>query len=263
MTPEFFLALEELARLVRSDAEAGFVVFLRIGAAMALLPAFGEQIISTRVRLALTIAFTAIVAPAILPSIAPASFEPEALVWMIATEVLAGLVIGISLRLFVLALQTAGTIAAQSTSLSQFFGGAGVDPQPAIAQVMMIAGLALAVSADLHTRISQFLIMSYTVMPAGEFLAPGMLAEWGVKRITAAFSLAFTLAMPFVICSLIYNVALGAINKAMPQLMVAFVGAPAITLGGLILLLITAPLALPIWLDTFHVFLVDPTGLVP
>ena len=47
----------------------------------------------------------------------------------------------------------------------------------------------------------------------------------------ASFALALSLAAPFVIASLLYNVALGVINKAMPQLMVAFVGAPAITCG--------------------------------
>jgi len=35
----------------------------------------------------------------------------------------------------------------------------------------------------------------------------------------------------------------------MPQMMVAFVGAPAITLGALILLALCAPLILTVWLD--------------
>jgi flagellar biosynthetic protein FliR len=37
----------------------------------------------------------------------------------------------------------------------------------------------------------------------------------------------------------------------MPQLMVAFVGAPAISLGGLILLMLVAPLMLTLWLTIF------------
>ncbi|MEC9310486.1 MAG: flagellar biosynthetic protein FliR, partial [Pseudomonadota bacterium] len=51
---------------------AGFwhaaIVFLRISAIVSVLPAFGEQYVSMRVKLALSIAFTAIVAPA-LPAI--------------------------------------------------------------------------------------------------------------------------------------------------------------------------------------------------
>ena len=39
------------------------LVFLRVGAAMALMPAFGEQVVPQRVRLMLAVAFTAVVLP--------------------------------------------------------------------------------------------------------------------------------------------------------------------------------------------------------
>jgi flagellar biosynthetic protein FliR len=65
-------------------------------------------------------------------------------------------------------------------------------------------------------------------------------------------ALAFPLAAPFVIGSGLYNLALGAINKAMPQLLVAFVGAPALALGGLLLMLIAAPLMVSVWLSIFN-----------
>jgi flagellar biosynthetic protein FliR len=63
------------------------------------------------------------------------------------------------------------------------------------------------------------------------------------------------------IASLLYNVALGVINKAMPQLMVAFVGAPAITWGGLVLLLVATPFILQVWLTAFEGALAHPLGV--
>jgi flagellar biosynthesis protein FliR len=69
-----------------------------------------------------------------------------------------------------------------------------------------------------------------------------------------------SLAAPFLIASLLYNLALGVINKAMPQLMVAFVGAPAITWGGLVLLLVTTPFVLPVWFTAFQAALLTPLG---
>jgi flagellar biosynthetic protein FliR len=44
----------------------------------------------------------------------------------------------------------------------------------------------------------------------------------------------------------------------MPQLMVAFVGAPAITAGGLVLLMLAAPLMLSIWVESMALFIMDP-----
>ncbi len=68
------------------------------------------------------------------------------------------------------------------------------------------------------------------------------------------------MAAPFTIAAFVYNLALGVINRAMPQLMVTFVGAPAITLGGLVLLLISAPIMLGVWHQGFVAFIADPFG---
>jgi len=257
---EVIRILTEISGQTEALLWQAFLVFLRVGGVMALMPGFGEQVVPNRVRLMLALAFTAVVAPAVAPGMAVAQ---GAFVTPIAVEVAAGLAIGIGLRLFVVALQMAGMIIAQATSLAQLFGGMGPEPQPAIANLLLTAGLALAVMSGLHVRAAELLILSYDVLPAGRLPAPSDMADWGLAQIARAFALAFTLAAPFTIAALIYNVALGVINRAMPQLMVSFVGAPALTAGGLILLAIVAPLALALWLHQFNAFLGDPFTVRP
>ncbi len=252
--------LADLLHLGQTTLLLGFFVFLRVGAAMALLPAFGDHAVPERVRLVLGFAFTLIVTPAVADKINEGLADPTRMGLMLLSEPIAGLVLGAVVRLFVLALQTAGSIAAQSTSLSQAFGGTNADPQPAIGHVLLWGGLALAVTLGLHVRLAELFIQSYEVLPAGKFISGEVLADWGIGNIAHVFALAFTLAAPFLIASLIYNVALGVINRAMPQLMVAFVGAPAITAGGLLLLFVTAPLLLPLWINALHAFLDRPFG---
>jgi flagellar biosynthesis protein FliR len=66
---------------------------------------------------------------------------------------------------------------------------------------------------------------------------------------------------PFTIAALVIaNLALGAINRAMPQLMVAFVGAPATVWGALALLAITAPAILAVWAAALDRVLAIPFG---
>jgi len=250
--------LADTLALSQSTLFWGFIVFLRVGAAMMLLPAFGEQSIPVRVRLALALAFTLIVAPAILPDLLVSQQTATAKYFL--TEAVTGLAIGFVVRLFIIALQVTGAVAAQSTSLSQLFGGLSADPSPAIGNLLVLGGLALAVTTGLHVRLVELFLISYQVFPAGVFPLANILVDWEVARIAHAFGMGFTLAAPFVIASLIYNVALGVINRAMPQLMVAFVGAPAITAGGLILLMLTAPYLLGIWIDTLNRFLASPFG---
>jgi len=250
--------LADILTLSQATLMVGFLAFLRIGAAMAVLPAFGEQSVPMRVRLGISLAFTFVVAPAAQPVLLPV-IESGSNQFLI-TETLAGLAIGIVVRFLVISLQVAGSIAAQSTSLSQLFGGAAVEPAPAMGHLMVIAGLALAVSAGLHVRIAELLLSSYDILPAGQFPNPESWVNWGVSRVSHGFGLAFALAAPFVIASLIYNVALGVINRAMPQLMVAFVGAPAITAGGLILLTLSTPYLLSAWVNALNGFLSNPFG---
>lgn len=251
--------IEELAALSSISQDVlwqAFIVFVRVGAVVSLVPAFGEQSVPTRVKLGLALAFTAIVLPG-SPPVQTASASPQ-IVGLILAEAATGLFFGMMLRLFVLALQVAGSVAAQSTSLSQLFGGAGADPLPAMGHVLVIGGLALATIMGLHVQIARFLINSYTLVPVGNVIPPEVLTPAGITEISRAFALGFTLAAPFVIASLIYNVTLGIINKAMPQLMVAFVGAPAITAGGLIILMLAAPLMLSIWVEEMGQFIMDP-----
>jgi len=174
------------------------------------------------------------------------------------SEVGIGLALGFGIRLFVLVLQTAGSIAAQSTSLAQILGGAGVEPVPAMGFVLVVGGLALAVVTGLHVRAAMYLVASYDLFPFGAIPDGRAISGWGVNQISQGFSLAFLMAAPFVIASTIYNLALGVINRAMPQLMVAFVGAPVITLGGLFLLFASAPLMLSVWVDALNHFLQNP-----
>jgi flagellar biosynthetic protein FliR len=240
---------------------SGLLVFVRVGAVMALLPAFGEQTVPMRVRLVLALAFSAVV----LPAVAGRATLPEGPlpVGPVLAEAMIGLALGAGFRLFVIALQTAGTIAANATSLSQILGGAGVDPQPAMAQILMVAGVALAVALGLHVRVAEVLILSYDLLPAGRLPSGSEMLAWGLPRVAESFALAFSLAAPFAIAAVLYNAALGVINRAMPQLMVAFVGAPAITAGGLALLALTAPAALAIWTGAFERQLLDPFGARP
>ena len=235
-----------------------FLVFLRVGAAMALVPAFGEQSVPPRVRLVLALAFSAVVFPAVSAGIPQAGTVTPVFV-----EIAAGLMLGIGLRLFIVALQIAGSIIAQSTSLSQLFGGAGPEPQPAMTNLLVVAGLALSVAAGLHIRIAETLILSYKVIPAGRLPASADFATWGLSQIVHAFSLGFSLAAPFTIAALLYNSAMGVINRAMPTLMVSFIGAPALTGGGLLLLALLTPVLLAVWQDSFLAFLARPFSVAP
>ena len=234
------------------------LVFLRAGPLMSMFPGFGENSVPVRIKLVLALALTVIVAPAVQPFAGRApAFSGFAVLVLVESGI--GLAMGLGLRLFLLALQTAGSIAAQATSLSQILGSAGATPLPAMGHILVVAALALAMLLGLHIRVAEMFILSYNLFPVGEM--PGAaLSEWGVIQVARSFALAFQLAAPFLIVSVIYNLTLGIINRAMPQLMVVFVGAPAITAAGLIGLMLLSPLMLEVWMQALEAFVSNPFG---
>lgn len=241
-------ALHDMAAPIMSHL---FAVFLRVGGLMLIVPGFGDRLIPMRVRLMVGFALSAAVAPSVpVPDVVTPG--------LIAIELSVGLALGTVLRFIAAALTMAGMMAAQLTSLSQLFGN--VEPSSAIGNVLNMAGLALLMATGLPLMLVEMLIRSYDVLPQGIAMPGGDVAEWVVTRAAQAFGLAFAMAAPFALAALIYNAAMGVINRAMPQLMVALVGAPAITGASAVLLFLAAPLMLTVWKATMIAVLADPIG---
>jgi flagellar biosynthetic protein FliR len=236
------------------------VVFLRVGPVISLFPGIGESTVSLRVKLALALAFTVICTPAVAPYLTGLSLPGSGFAWIAVTETTVGLIIGIGVRLLLLAMQTAGSIAAQATSLAQILGAAGTTPMPAMGHLLALGAIALAMLLGLHVRVAEMVIATYRVFPVGAMPDAAAVSQWGIAQVAGAFSLAFTLAAPFVIVSVLYNLTLGIINRAMPQMMVVFVGAPVITLGGLLMLFLLAPGMLNLWMRALEHFVSNPFG---
>ncbi|HEY9038368.1 MAG TPA: flagellar biosynthetic protein FliR [Roseovarius sp.] len=253
--------LAELLQISQDLLWLHAIVFLRVGPIMTLFPGFGETVVPVRVKLILSLAFTAVVAPAAARYIDTSQFSNLDIAWTILSETAVGLIIGIGFRMFLLALQTAGSMAAQATSLSQILGSAGATPLPAMGHMLTMGGIALAMILHLHVHVAEMVIATYTLFPVGTLPDASSTSEWGVAQVAGAFSLAFSLAAPFVLISVLYNLTLGIINRAMPQMMVVFVGAPVITAGGLVLLFLLAPVMLSVWSIALQGYIVNPFGM--
>lgn len=253
--------LSDLLGLAEGLAWAAALAFIRIGAMVALMPGLGDPAVPQRVKLALVLCLTLVIAPLLAERLEASG--PSASFLALAGEAVAGLILGIGMRLFVVALQTAAAMIAQATTLSQLFAGAAPEPQPAIGNVLIVAGIALAMTAGLHVRAAELVLTSYDILPAGVHHSAAKAADWGLALIGRSFGLAFSLAAPFVISSLIYNLALGVINRAMPTLMVSMVGAPAVTLGGLALMAVATPVLLAAWLEAFSAHIAQPFAVTP
>ena len=228
-----------VAQFVLTVARLSFVI--------ALLPGIGEQVIPAQIRVYLLLGLSAAISGlGITNYVLPDSLTDIGIV--VVTELLLSLFLGIGLRVVIWSLNIAGSVIASSMGLSQPLGVAlENESQTATANLLSMAGAALLFSMNFHLQVISSWISLYDSIPVGgqSWIAQAFLFD----SIYAAFAFAVLLAWPFVAMNLLYNICLGFINKAMPQMMVAFVGAPFLVGAGMFLLAVSIGAMLMVWQD--------------
>jgi flagellar biosynthesis protein FliR len=228
-----------LAMFLLVVARLSFVIFF--------MPGIGEQVVPVQLRLmillaiAMAMASTGVVAVPSLESLTGYG-------GLLLSELTIGFCLGAILRVSVWMLSIAGTIISQSIGLSQLLGVAlEREAQSLTGSMLSMAGTAILLTADFHLNAIASLMRLYTDIPVGALSA----LDWDllIERSFSAVGFAVLLAWPFVAVNLLYNICLGFINKALPQLMVAFVGAPLMIGGGTILLALSVVGLLVVWKD--------------
>lgn len=241
--PDSILLSDELAGWISlfmiTISRLGFVVFL--------MPGIGEQTVPVRVRITVLLGITtAFVASGVVD--APRTNGLGDLVPLMISESVIGLFFGVLLRLAVWILSMTGTVIAQVIGLSQLLGVATeTQAQTLTANMLSMAGAALLFAADYHLSVFVRLSELYKDIPVGAVSQIDTM--FLVRSCFNGFGFAVLLAWPFVAINLLYNICLGFINKALPSLMVAFVGAPFMIGAGLLLLTVSISTILMVWYD--------------
>ncbi len=233
------------------DLTAWIALFMMVAARLSFiiffLPGIGEQVIPTQARAYVLIG----VALAMTTSgfiEAPAATEFTGFFSLLLIEIFIGFGLGVMLRLTIWMLMIAGSVIAQSIGLAQFLAPAlEHEAQTLTANMLSIAGAAVLLSVNFHVEVIVSLLRLYADIPLGALalLSGPMLAQ----SFYSAFGFALLLAWPFVAINLLYNICLGFINKALPSLMVAFVGAPFMVGAGTMMLALSIAGILLAWKD--------------
>jgi flagellar biosynthetic protein FliR len=230
--------------------EAIFIIFARVSAITFLLPGVSASYIQMQYKLAFTFVICFAIFPLVADPVATQSTSGVGNWKTIFGETFHGVLIGITLRMGVFSLQIAGTIIAQSSSIAQIFGGSvSNESQPTVSNILTISGITLLMVSGFLDHLTVYVFRSYEWQSIGSGISAAQALSLIIRSVSAGYSLAFQLALPFVALSLFYNITLGAINRAMPQLLVSFVGAPAIIAASIGLLIISLRPMLETWLE--------------
>lgn len=248
---------DQLAALVPDLSWTTVLVYARLQAFVLALPGLGERVVPIRVRIAIALSLTPLLAPA-AETIPPVS--PFVVLAQVAGEVLIGLIGGILLRLMTLAIDMAATAMAATASLSQIIGVANeASPHP-IGNILHLAGIAILMALGLPQMLVRLMADSLTLWPPGAWPQLGNLPMEAVRIVALSFGLAMLLAAPFTLGGFLYQALSGVINRVMPSLPVVFIGSPAAILLALAGLALLAPLLVGLWADAVLAFTLPRSG---
>jgi flagellar biosynthetic protein FliR len=217
-----------------------FLIFCRIGGCLMIVPGFSSARVPMQVRLFIALATTLAVAPLLIEGIRPSltNQAPFLTLGWIASEALTGFLIGLLGRIYFFALQTLSTAAAMAIG----FGGMpgtptdDTEPLPAVSSLIMMVATAVLFLSDLHWELFRGLVASYSRLPVGEGFGARLSLVQIADQIGASFVLALRVTSPFIIYSVVVNLAMGLTNKLTPQIPVFFIAAPFVMFGGLLLM---------------------------
>ena len=217
-----------------------FVLFCRIGGCLMLMPGFSSPRVPVNVRLFIAIGVTLALAPLLLPEASRAVPDGSfvSLVPVMISELVIGTMIGLLGRLFFLALQTLATAVAMSIGFGNMFGAPVEDTEPSapLVSLVTLTATVLVFVTDQHWQIFSGLAASYEALP----ISAGFGVRFGLSQVadslTEAFFLALRVSSPFIVYSVIVNLAIGLANKLTPQIPVYFISLPFVIAGGLFLL---------------------------
>ena len=218
-----------------------FLVFVRLGAAFMMFPAFSDPSIDVRARLLVAVTSSLMLWPMVesqMPAFPPTTAQ---LVMYVVMELFIGILMALSARLFMSAINVAGEMIAFATG---FQAATLFDPvtnsnttAPTLF-LMMVAGT-LVFATNAHHVMIEGVVYSYTAFPPGSFPHLGDTVQALIQVVQDLFLVGLKIAAPVVSVGFLTYVAFGIFNRLIPQLHVFFVALPLSIVIGLFLLAVT------------------------
>jgi flagellar biosynthetic protein FliR len=217
-----YLPLETFEQL-----EGFFWILVRVGTLFFLLPIFGARNIPSLWKAGLSFVIAIVLTPVVpAPQNLPVT-APE-IILGVTSEMLMGLILAITIRMFLAATEMAGQFMSFQMGFSM---ASAIDPQTGaqsnvLTQFIYIFTLLLFFSMDGHHIFIRIMANSFYSVPVNSISFKPAIANELIKAGTAMFVLGIKIAAPILVALFLSNLCLGIIARTVPQVNILMVGFP-------------------------------------
>lgn len=242
----------------------GFVMVLfRISGIMVVAPFFGSAGVPGKVKVGLSL----ILAIALWPVLGQQMFVPPTLPAIIAAalaELLVGLTIGLSVAIIFAGVQLAATTISQQMGigLADVFNPEFGESSDVLGVLSYWVGLMIFLAIGGHRMLIGSLLDSFVLIPPGGFVVNDKVIGLLAGALSSAFVMAFKMSLPVVLALFLASIALGLINRTVPQLNILTAGFAIRTSVGMLLVAATIVAMMAVFLGTIEQAMLQVNGAI-
>jgi len=216
------------------------LVLIRTGGIFLAAPALAEPVVPVRLRVLLAVVLALAAAGRVALPAGPMS--DGAFLAAAAGELLVGATIGLAAAVVLSGVEMGAFHISQQMglSLSQVFDPVTAQGGDPVRRLLVLLAVVVFLAVGGHTMMLSALLGSFESVPVGSVLAAGRATDLIVALLGASFVLGLKVAAPVLAAMLLATVALGLLQKTLPQCNILTVGLPTRALLGLALLGIAA-----------------------
>lgn len=233
---------------------AFLLTFVRIGAAVTIMPGVGDTFVPQNIRLYIALGLSLVLSPAVAPHLPDPVPQTGALFLLIGSEFVVGIFIGTVARTLMTALDTAGMLVSMMSGLgnAQIFNPGSATQGSLMGALLSITGMLLLFATDMHRLLFFGLVGSYDLFPVGDVPDAGSMAEMMARTVSAAFTTGLRIAGPFIVVGLLLYIGMGVLTRLMPQVQVFMLTMPVQILLAFVTLSIAFSSIMLFWLSQFE-----------
>lgn len=216
-------------------------VFARTSAMLSVMPGFGQPEISPRNRILVSVGITIIITPIVEYQLAVNQDHLLKFVFLLMQEVIIGFFIGLVARALLAILDFLGSMIGFTTGINSavLFNPALEDQTHLFSILLTGIGVVLLFVTDFHHLMIKSLVHSYDLLSQGLVVHTQDFAKGLMNAVGAIFKIGFRLSMPFILLSVLLQIAMGLLSRLIPQIHVFFLSMPIqILLGWWVLLIL-------------------------
>lgn len=245
---------QTLQAFITHGVLAFILTFVRLGAAMTIMPGVGDSLTPQNIRLYIALALSLMLAPVVAPYMPDPVPATPVLFILIVVEFVIGLFIGTVARVLISALDTAGMVISLASGLgsAQMFNPGFASQGSLIGAFLSMTGVLFLFATNMHHLLFYGLVGSYEMFPVGQVPDTGSMAEMMAMTLATSFAIGVQISAPFIMLSLLLYIGMGVLTRLMPQVQVFLLALPIQILLSLVTMSLVISAILLFWVGKFE-----------